>query len=128
VDLSLPPLDSPFYRDLTDLDLTGSDPTDPGAEFAAFVEFLDEFHPPLDDDDRPRHRLLGYADPLQNDPWEQCAAAEPDVPPAQWQLLAQIDSEPDAQLGDNGLVYVLIPRDALAAGDFTRARGVWQMH
>lgn len=128
VDLSLPPLDSPFYRDLTNLDLTGSDPTAPSAEFAAFVEFLDEFHPPLDDDDRPRHRLLGYADPLQNDPWEQCATAEPDVPPAQWQLLAQIDSEPDAQLGDNGLVYVLIPRDALSAGDFTRARGVWQMH
>ncbi|MFE6159884.1 YwqG family protein [Streptomyces sp. NPDC056486] len=128
VNLSLPPLDSPFYQDLTDLDLTGCDPADPGEEFAAFIEFLNEFHPPLDDDDRPRHRLLGYADPLQNDPWEQCSTAEPDVPPTQWQLLAQIDSEPDAPLGDDGLIYIFIPRDALAAGDFTRARGVWHMH
>ncbi|MEV7097942.1 YwqG family protein [Amycolatopsis sp. NPDC051045] len=128
VDLSLPPLDSPFYRDLTELDLTGCDPTGPSAEYAAFIEFLDEFHPPLDDGDRPRHRLLGYADPLQNDPWQQCATAEPGVPPTQWQLLAQIDSESDALLGDNGTVYVFIPRDALASGDFSRARGVWETH
>ncbi|MFF1918633.1 YwqG family protein [Streptomyces sp. NPDC058239] len=128
VNLTLPPLDSPFYHDFTELDLTNRDPACPGEEFAAFIEFLNEFHPPLDDDDRPQHRLLGYADPLQNDPWEQCATAEPDVPPTQWQLLAQIDSEPGALLGDNGLIYVFIPRDALAAGDFTRARGVWQTH
>jgi hypothetical protein len=128
VDPSLPPLDSPFYHDLTDLDLTGDDPTNPSEEFAAFIEFLNEFHPPLDDDDRPRHRLLGYADPLQDDPWRHCATAEPSTLPTQWQLLAQIDSEPDAQLGDNGLVYIFIPRDALAAGDFTRAHGVWHMH
>lgn len=128
VDPSLPPLDSPFYHDLTGLDLTGDDPTHPSEEFAAFIEFLNEFRPPLDDDDRPRHRLLGYADPLQDDPWRQCATTEPSTPPTQWQLLAQIDSEPDAQLGDNGLIYIFIPRDALAAGDFTRAHGVWQMH
>jgi hypothetical protein len=128
VDLSLPPLESPFYLDFTDLDLTGDDPANPGAEFAAFIEFLNEFHPPLGDDDRPRHRLLGYADPLQDDPWKQCAAVEPGEPPTQWQLLAQIDSEPGALLGDNGLIYIFIPHDALAAGDFTRARGVWQAH
>ncbi|MEU4330106.1 YwqG family protein [Nonomuraea dietziae] len=128
VDPSLPPPDSPFYHDLTDLDLTGDDPTNPSEEFAAFIEFLNEFHPPLDDDDRPRHRLLGYADLLQDDPWRHCATADPSTPPTQWQLLAQIDSEPDAPLGDNGLVYIFIPRDALAAGDFTRAHGVWHMH
>ncbi|MEV4225387.1 YwqG family protein [Nonomuraea sp. NPDC049725] len=128
VDPTLPPLESPFYNDLTGLDLTGDDPTHPSEEFAAFIEFLNEFHPPLNDDDRPRHRLLGYADPLQDDPWRHCATAEPSTPPTQWQLLAQIDSEPDAQLGDNGLVYIFIPRDALDAGDFTRSHGVWQMH
>lgn len=128
VELSLPPLDSPFYRHLTGLDRTGDDPARPSAEFAAFIEFLNEFHPPLDDRDRPRHRLLGYADPLQDDPWRHCATAAPGTPPTQWQLLAQIDSEPDAQLGDNGLIHIFIPRDALAAGDFTRAHGVWHMH
>ncbi|MEV0781153.1 YwqG family protein [Streptomyces sp. NPDC050428] len=128
VDLSLPPLESPFYRDLTDLDLTGCDPADPGEEFAAFIEFLNEFHPPLADEDRPRHRLLGYADPLQGDPWEECATAEPGVPPARWQLLAQIDSEPDALLGDSGVIYIFVPCDALSTGDFTKARGVRQMY
>ena len=128
VNLSLPPLDSPFYHDLTDLDLAGRDPADPGAQFAAFIGFLNEFHPPLDDDDRPQHRLLGYADPLQGDPWEQCAIAEPQVPATQWQLLAQIDSEPDALLGDRGLIYLLVPTDALRTGDFTKVRGVWQQH
>ncbi|GAA0934443.1 hypothetical protein GCM10009560_41650 [Nonomuraea longicatena] len=124
VDPSLPPLDSPFYHDLTGLDLAGDDPAHLSERLAAF----NEFHPPLDDDDRPRHRLLGYADPLQDDPWRHCATTDPRTPPTQWQLLAQIDSEPDAQLGDNGLIYVFIPRDALAAGDFSRACGVWQMH
>ena len=128
VDLSLPPLDSPFYHDLTDLELTGDDPANPSEEFAAFIEFLNEFHPPLSEDDRPRHRLLGYADPLQDDPWRHCATTEPGMPPTQWQLLIQIDSEPDAPLGDNGLIYVFVPRDALAAGDFSRAHGVWQMY
>lgn len=128
VDPTLPPLDSPFYHDLTGLDLTGDDPARPSEEFAAFIGFLNEFHPPLSDDDRPRHRLLGYADPLQDDPWQHCATAEPTTSPTQWQLLAQIDSEPGAQLGDNGLVYIFIPRDALMAADFARAHGVWQMH
>jgi uncharacterized protein DUF1963 len=127
-DLSLPPLDSPFYHGRTEPGLTGGDPVHPSGEFAAFVAFLNEFHPPLSEDDRPRHRLLGYADPLQDDPWRHCAAAEPGTPPARWQLLIQIDSEPAAPLGDNGLVYVFVPRDALAAGDFSRARGVWQTH
>ncbi|GAA2797444.1 DUF1963 domain-containing protein [Nonomuraea dietziae] len=116
VDPSLPPLDSPFYHDLTDLDLTGDDPTNPSEEFAAFIEF----HPPLDDDDRPRHRLLGYADPLQDDPWRHCATAEPSTLPTQWLLLAQIDSKRDAHSATTAGLH-LIPRDALAAGDFTRA-------
>lgn len=65
---------------------------------------------------------------MQDDPWLRCATAEPGVPPTQWQLLIQIDSEPDAPVGDNGLIYIFMPRDALAAGDFSRAGGVWQMH
>ncbi|MEW2353540.1 YwqG family protein [Spirillospora sp. NPDC029432] len=128
VELSLPPLDSPFYRDQTNLDLTGDDPAHPSEQYAAFIEFLNEFHPPLSDDDQPRHRLLGYADTLQDDPWRHCANIDPGTPPTQWRLLAQIDSEPDALLGDNGMIYIFIPRDALATGDFTRVRGVWQMH
>jgi hypothetical protein len=83
------------------------------------LEFLNDLHPPLDDDDRPRHRLLGYPDPLQNDPWEHL-----DGPATAWQFLAQIDSEPDAALGDNGLIYVFIPAD----GDLSRARAIFQMH
>lgn len=127
--LSLPPLDSPFYRDLAELDLSSyCAPDEPGEEYAAWIGFLNEFHPPMDEDDPPRHRLLGYADPLQNDPWEQVAATEPGVPPAGWQLLAQIDSEPDALLGDNGLIYFFIPSDALDGGDFSRTRGVWQSY
>lgn len=122
--LSLPPLDSPFYDHLWPHAANGA-----SSMFEdSFLSFLNAFHPPLHDDDRPRHCLLGYADPLQDDPWAHCARADGRVPAPDWQLLAQFDSEPDAMFGDRGLIYIFIPRDALHSGDFTRARGVWQMH
>jgi len=117
----LPPLDGPFYERMVPEDADAED-------WFGILDLLDRYHPPLDDRDRPRHRMLGYPDPLQGDPWARCRAAEPDTPDEAWQLLVQIDSAPDAQLGDNGLIYVMIPRDALTARDFTRARGEWQMH
>jgi len=121
--LSLPPLDSPFYSHL----LGRAAEVNP-SQGQPLLEFLNEFHPPLDEDDRPRHRLLGHADPVQDDPWAHCARADGRVPATDWQLLAQFDSEPDAMFGDKGMIYIFIPLDALHGGDFTRARGVWQMH
>jgi len=121
--LSLPPLDSPFYSQLL-----GRAAEVAPSQGRPLLDFLNEFHPPLDDDDRPRHRLLGYADPIQDDPWAHCARADGRLPAKEWQLLAQFDSEPDAMFGDDGMIYIFIPPDALHCGDFTRARGVWQTH
>ena len=99
------------------------------------------------DSERPHHRLLGYATPLQGDPYltthvysvgetfddwrpggERERALERGA--ANWRLLLQIDSEPDntylAQ--DGGYYYVFIPESALARRDFGAAWGVMQCH
>jgi uncharacterized protein YwqG len=52
------------------------------------------------------------------------------VDPAEWALLAQIDSEPAAGMiwGDKGRLYWLIRRDDLSAGRFDAAVFARQSH
>ncbi|WAL63569.1 YwqG family protein [Amycolatopsis cynarae] len=102
----------------------------------AFGDALDErFQPPM-------HQLGGYAFPIQNpvetevgfahvpensgDRAQRWKAAEEEG--KRWVLLAQIDSDPAAGMmwGDAGMLYWLIRREDLAAGDFPAASFTWQ--
>jgi hypothetical protein len=80
-----------------------------------------------------RHRLLGYPDAVQVDPVGQAAgeaqrsgfAPEPE---AGWQLLLQLDSDPDlgTTWGDAGRLYVAVPLADLRRKDFSRCWAVVQ--
>jgi uncharacterized protein YwqG len=100
-----------------------------------------------ENDERPRQRVLGYADPLQHSPNVNCegysSGGEPetwgDQPEfwkgaADWTLLLQADSEhgepgePDVMLGDGGLVYFMIRSADLKARRFGAVWTDWQSH
>lgn len=87
------------------------------------------------------HRLLGYADPIQNDVQLECQLASHDLlsdraawsddarralreDATDWCLLLQVDSDDTAGMiwGDVGRLYYMIPRQALAQRDFSQ---VW---
>lgn len=90
--------------------------------------------PSQDDKAAPHNRLLGNADAIQDDDMRlesqlashgangtsdpQAAALTPGA--ANWRLLFQIDSDPNAGMrwGDAGMLYFWIERDALAARRF----------
>ncbi len=87
----------------------------------------------------PRHRLLGHPDQIQDDMHLAVQLVSHGVsiydaaPPApvvkgapNWQLLFQIDTDPQAGMrwANNGMVYYWIERDALKAGRFD---AVWAM-
>ncbi|WP_285489571.1 YwqG family protein [Amycolatopsis taiwanensis] len=91
----------------------------------------------------PRHRIGGFADPVQGPVEQEIAALVLDGVPwddprhvqeaARWVLLAQFDSHDfgtgDDEMmmwGDAGSLYWLIPRDDLAAGRFDAARFTMQ--
>jgi hypothetical protein len=95
------------------------------------------------EEERPCHRLLGYADPLQSDVYASCEGEESGRPPdgwgeepefwraaAEWQLLLQLDSEPGRRIffGDGGLLYFMIRRRDLAERRFERVYTGWQSH
>lgn len=89
---------------------------------------------------RPRDRLLGFADPLQSDPYVQCALTARGLPlstpvdaallsdAAGWRLLLQADSDPESgvYLGDMGAVYFFIRPADLTARRFSAVCAVWQ--
>jgi uncharacterized protein YwqG len=95
-----------------------------------------------DEDERPVHRLLGYADPLQSDvylcteanatglPLASWGSLEHHRAAARWQLLLQIDSDPAREMlfGDNGVLAFMIREDDLAARRFDRVWVDWQSH
>jgi hypothetical protein len=131
----LPPLETPF--------LTLLDPSSAGLHgFGDFLWRTTEWDP-----ERPIHRLLGYATPLQGDPYLQAHAASIGLSfegwsdegerekailrgAAGWRLLLQIDSEPDNSLlhQDGGYYYFFIREEALRAGRFEDAWGILQCH
>lgn len=114
----------------------------PGGNLRAFLS-----HPVNDDafvealagrTAEPRHRVGGYADPVQGPvEWEVAIAALGNPDPrdlqvaaeqARWTLLAQIDTDGRAGMmwGDYGALYWLARRADLAAGRFTDTSSTWQ--
>jgi len=95
-----------------------------------------------DEDARPVHRFLGYADPLQADvygstegnaarvPFEQWTTLEHHRAAARWRLLLQVDSDLSREFcfGDNGVLAFMIREDDLAARRFERVWVEWQSH
>jgi uncharacterized protein YwqG len=92
---------------------------------------------------RPRDRLLGYADPFGVvDPYLQCARHAHGVPSeelwtratieraAEWTLLFQADSQPDAgvMLGNLGVIWFFIRAEDLLARRFDRVWTVRRSH
>jgi uncharacterized protein YwqG len=84
--------------------------------------------------DQPRHRIGGYADPVQGSVEVQVAQqrlggrvsySDPALytQAAQWMSLVQIDSDDDAAMmwGDCGCLYWLMRSDDIAAGQFDAA-------
>jgi uncharacterized protein YwqG len=131
----LPPLETPF--------LTLLDPSRGALHgFGDFLWRSTEWDP-----ERPIHRLLGYATPLQGDPylyahagsigedfdgWNDEGEREQAIlrDAAGWRLLLQIDSEPDNSLlhQDGGYYYFFIREEALRARRFDEVWGVLQCH
>jgi uncharacterized protein YwqG len=129
-ELTLPP--QPSLEDPT-LKLTS-------AETKAYEALLTDF--PVKNDQATIHnRMLGYTNTLQDDMRLQCqlvthgvtsisdpraAALTPGA--NEWLLLLQVDSDEHANMNwaSVGMLYFWIPRDALAAKDFTRVWAVLQ--
>lgn len=100
------------------------------------------------DDERPMHQLLGHPDSIQGDPyldvemttnpggWDGWRDGTPESRrlrdrALRWRLLLQVDATQDDELllnQDGGYFYFWIPDDALAAHDWSRARGALQCH
>jgi hypothetical protein len=139
----VPPIESPFYALL----LAEKGPLEGDASSRVsevFGDFVDSYGPPgvRDEDERPVHRLLGYADPLQSDvylateanatvlPLSSWGSLEHHRAAARWQLLLQIDSDPAREMlfGDNGVLAFMIREDDLAARRFDRVWVEWQSH
>jgi uncharacterized protein YwqG len=138
----LPPVESPFYADL----LAGQDlaphPVTAAAElFAGMIDAYAQVGL-RDEEDRPVHRLLGYADPLQSDvyvdaegmsgriPFERWTTAEVIHAATRWRLLLQVDSDAHRGMlfGDGGVLSFMIREEDLEARRFDRVWVVWQSH
>lgn len=139
----MPPLESPFYALLLadsgapDEDLFSRAPE-------VFADFVATYGSSgvRDEGERPVHRLLGYADPLQFDVYLSTEGNSSKAAPAswsslehhraaaRWRLLLQIDSDPARKMlfGDNGVLAFMIREDDLAARRFDRVWVEWQSH
>lgn len=136
----LPPFESPFYAAL--LDEAGALEGAPREATEIFAGVASAYGPAgvRDEDERPVHRLLGYADPDQGDVYIAAHGNSARTPfdtwetpahyraAAGWRLLLQVDSDPqrDMMLGDLGVLYFLIRPDDLAARRFDRVWVDWQ--
>jgi uncharacterized protein YwqG len=91
-------------------------------------------------EDVPIHRLLGYADPIQHDPQEECEVAlrslewsdlsDRQIDVSKWRLLLQIDTDQECGMswGDAGRVYYFIEAGALQSRDFSRVWTIMQCY
>ncbi|MEJ2856314.1 MULTISPECIES: YwqG family protein [unclassified Saccharothrix] len=115
-------------RDLSEDDLDFLDDHRNGNDFARALRSLRS---------HPSHQVGGHALPIQNPAETDVAQSElgPGVAwesvveeARRWTLLAQIDSDQEADLrwGDVGTLYWLIRPEDLAARDFGAARFTWQ--
>lgn len=137
----LPSLESPHYA----LMLAEAGAGDPdGAAFDVFGDFVAEYgqRGVRDEDERPVHRLLGYADPLQSDvnldteghatklPFSAWRTLDHHRAAARWRLLLQVDSDAarDVLFGDGGVLAFMIREEDLAERRFDRVWVDWQSH
>jgi Domain of unknown function (DUF1963) len=138
----LPPVESPFYADLLAGGDLGLHPVSAAAEvFAGMIDTYAQVGL-RDEDDRPVHRLLGYADPLQSDVYVDAEGMSGRIPfdqwttpaviraAARWRLLLQIDSDASRGMmfGDGGVLSFMIREEDLAARRFDRVWVAWQSH
>lgn len=141
-------LPSPYALDpdTTPADLVGAAKGDPVSDAARdfFSLYEDAYYTLGDQDDPPPIRLLGVAQPVQDDPRldavifeefdgirptsEEWAARYPDLSArtADWRLLMQIDLPSWLQDNGEGVVYLLIRNDDLAAQQFDSVVFVYQ--
>ncbi|HET6261117.1 MAG TPA: YwqG family protein [Chloroflexia bacterium] len=130
VDWSKGPLDSRLAQE---------DATSGGYEEDAYGAISDHLYK-LYGEDAPIHRLLGYADQIQNDLQGECEVASrglewsdlanPEIDVSKWRLLLQIDSDEECGMswGDAGRVYYFIEAEALQARDFSRVWTIMQCY
>lgn len=144
-EITVPPFESPFIKRLG-LDYRafsrGAAP-ETREEADRYMELTKKMHdlyeaPPI-------HRLLGYPEPVQGDPFIECqlfsndlgwaevqtnrtVASQLERDASDWCLLLQIDSDPAANMmwGDVGTIYFCIKHDDMAKGNFDRAWLVFQ--
>ncbi|HEY6629628.1 MAG TPA: YwqG family protein, partial [Acidimicrobiia bacterium] len=101
-----------------------------------------------EDVDSLAHRMLGYPDTIQGDMRFECQlvshglyagdtsayegprASELKSGSAEWQLLLQVDSDPDAQMmwGDGGRLYFWMSEDAIRGRDWESAWMILQCY
>jgi hypothetical protein len=121
----------------------GADPPVPEYPLSRLIYGMSER-----DNARPIHQLLGHPDSIQGDPyldvevttnpggWDGWRDGTPESQrlrerSLRWRLLLQVDATQDGELllnQDGGFFYFWIPDDALAARDWSRARGALQCH
>jgi uncharacterized protein YwqG len=139
----LPDIESAFYPQM--LADEGPLPDDVyGAAAERFGSFVAHYvqRGVRDESERPVHRVLGYADPLQADvyactegnaaerPFDTWTSREHFAAASRWRLLLQVDSDPDRGLsfGDDGVLAFMIREEDLAARRFDRVWVDWQSH
>jgi len=93
-------------------------------EAAAYDDAVKKLREP---DDRPIHKLLGWADTIQEDMAQTCSKI---AGGRDWRLLVQMDSDPSVGLswGDGGRLYFWIRQQDLAARRFDRCWAILQCH
>jgi uncharacterized protein YwqG len=140
----LPSVESPFF---TLLVAKGEEVTDEVVEKVEdlFGEFAAQYgqcglHDEVEE--RPVHRVMGYADPLQSDVYLATEADASGLPlddwgslahhraAARWRLLFQIDSDVSRNItfGDGGALAFMIREDDLGARRFDNVWVQWQKH
>lgn len=134
---SMPPEES---HEAQVLDLSAED-------WDLYYQLLQSLETPTGREEIPRHKLLGYADPLQGDMRLDCqlvthgmrltdeaafrdprvAALDPGI--SEWQLLLQLDHDPahGLELTGGGRLYVMLRLAHLRAGRFDDAWAILQL-
>lgn len=133
------------FTSIPSLDWLGMDAAEFGLDYETFQSSIADLAdaPP---DEEVQHRIGGYPNEIQDECLrllsEHLARGLPppvygvEVPDAidrasrQWQMLLQIDSDPDLGMnfGDGGRLYVFIREQHARKGDFSKTVALWQTY